>query len=370
MNRKILYRYSSNQFDTGSPKSLVSMIDMLEHTEYEPLFLATGVGPLTKQLNSRNVPVIQSNVVSVSLKKPFELMFTIYEKYKLLKQYDIDIVHINEFGWNLDVVLASKLIGIPVVLHCRNATRIKPTNLNQFACSKILTVSAQLLHELDCSKRIKNKAQVLYNAVNIDRYVAAKTIRSELGFSESDVLICTIAQICHRKGIDVVIDTALRVLKSEATSHFLIVGPEGKGETEYVETCKRRVQDSGLTDNIHFLGSRDDIPEILNSVDIFFLPTRDEPFGRVITEAMAAQVPVVANRIGGIPEIINSEDAGVLVDPSNDDAYYNALTPLIESSIKRKSMGELGFKSLFGRFDEGSIGKQLIEIYDALLAKK
>ena len=286
---------------------------------------------------------------------------------QLFQNKNISIVHINGFGWNLDIVLAARLISIPVVLHCHNATTIRKSNLNRFACNKILAVSNGLLKEVESSGMTRGKGTVLYNSVDTDRYKQAKTIRRELGFKEGDILVCTVAQVCHRKGTDIVIETAKRIVSSNAKVHFLLVGPDGHGESEYADECRKNTLEYGIDKNVHFLGSRSDIPDVLKSVDIMFLPTRYEPFGMVITEAMAANVPVVASAVGGILEIINKPNIGVLLEDINVDKACEALQPLLESSELRTKIGQNGCNSLLGRLDKQAIGSRLMSIYDELL---
>lgn len=365
--RKVLYRYSSAQFDTGSPKSLVAMVDMLRDSAYEPIFLASSEGPLIEELKARNVTVLYDSVESIAVGSPIHAARRICHAASLLRKNQIDVLHMNEFGWNQDIVLAARLLRMPVVLHCRNRTEIRRSNLNRLAASKVLTVSEKMKDSMPGKELIAHKCKALYNSVDTAHFGGASSIREELGYLPTDVVVCTIAQICHRKGTDLLLETAKQLCNEYPSLHFLVVGPVGKGEEAFAKSIQDSAVAAGIADRIRFPGSRCDVADILASVDIFFLPTRAEPFGRVITEAMASRLPVVASRVGGIPEILNTPEIGCLVDPLEPAAFAAALRPLIESSSHRSEMGNRARDSLRQRLDVVAIRKQLIDTYDGLL---
>jgi glycosyltransferase involved in cell wall biosynthesis len=125
----------------------------------------------------------------------------------------------------------------------------------------------------------------------------------------------------------------------------------------------QRIEVSPLRENLIYLGSRADIPDVLASFDVFFLPTRAEPFGMVVIEAMASGLPVVASRVGGIPEIITSPDIGRTVSEPTPAAYAGAIADLLQMGAGIKALGERGRDSLSGRFDLAKMGATLSAVY-------
>jgi glycosyltransferase involved in cell wall biosynthesis len=364
--KRVLFRYSSHQYDTGSPKSLVSMISLLLESNYEPWYLATGKGPLLDKLKSLGVNIIYDNVFELSIKSPWHAIGRIkYYRRKLLS-LKINILHMNEFGWNQDIVLAAKTLNIPVVLHCHNDTKISYQNLNRFAASKVLTVSKKQLEKMENKAMVEGKCDYLYNTLNIPYISQASSIRNILGYTENEIIIGTVAQISHRKGIDIIIETAKLLLPKYERLRFVIVGPTGGREDLYFEEIKQKVVKYELTQKVDFLGSRGDIPDLLATFDLFFLPTRHEPFGMVFTEALAAGLPIVASDVGGIPEIISSSDLGLLVNGVDPKLYSTAIESILNLPDNGFSLGKAGQESLKGRFDEDTIRKKLVGIYDSL----
>jgi glycosyltransferase involved in cell wall biosynthesis len=366
---KVLFRYSSHQLDTGSPKALLATIALLSDTSYQASYLATGNGPLVDELEKRKVPIIKDSVEEISLRKPIRAFQRVMYWRRKLKKENYSLVHMNEFGWSQDIVIAARTLKIPVVLHCHNPTNIHFNNLNRFAASKILTVSKNHLNDIENVHRIKHKCDVLYNTINPEEFASGHSIRSELNIAKDEIVIGTIAQICHRKGVDIFVDCAKKLMEKHHNLRFIVIGPPGKGENSYVQEINDSLNNTTFGHKINFLGSRDDIPDLLATMDIFSLPTRAEPFGMVITEAMAASIPVVASEVGGIPEILSSPKYGFLVKTIDSEHFYKVINSILKSKDLGKDIGICGKNSLIGRFDEASIKRKIVEVYDELLSE-
>ncbi len=345
------------------------MIGLLDRARFEPVYLATGDGPLIDALAAQNVRIVRGEVTSVSYRHPLAALGKALRQARLLRRLEINLLHMNEFGWNQDLVLGAWLRGIPVVLHVHNPASIAFQNLHRFAASKVLTVSEAAKGAVTNFHRIRHKCEVLYNSVDLGRMGRGRPIRESLGLTSQDIVIGTIGQISYRKGIDVVLETARILLPRWPQLKFLLIGPKGIGEEIFADQMMQRAKEPGFAGRVHFLGSRSDIPDLLASMDIFFLPTRAEPFGIVIIEAMAAGVPVVASRVGGIPEIITSNDVGRLVDPISANGFVSAIDEILRLEDQGRRLGERGRRSLLGRVDTRTVGERLQGIYDQLLGR-
>lgn len=365
---KVLYHFSGSGVLTGSPGALLRMIDSLDRKHFEAAFIGSGSGPLAEELQKRGVEIIDGKVGSVSWSAPFQLFSQVRAKRQLLARIGVGIVHMNEPGWNSDLVLAARLARIPVVLHLHNPQVISRRNLNYSIAKKVFLCSAGQLEVIENSQMIKDKLVVLHNAVNVDAFSNGHSIRTQIGLPNDALVIGTVAQIGHRKGIDLFLDTAERLLDRHPQLKFVIVGPQATKEESYFQEVMARLQQGRLKSGVLYLGGRKDIADVLTSFDIFFLPTRAEPFGMVIIEAMAAGVPVVASHVGGIPEIITSDEIGRTVRELTPNAYASAINELVEmGDSHRRKLGERGRTSLAGRFDLASMGKTLKSSYQQLI---
>jgi glycosyltransferase involved in cell wall biosynthesis len=366
---RILYYYPFQQYDTGSPKSLVSMISTLNSNKFEPFFVADNDdGPLNSALRNVGVTILLGRVELISLKRPVAAYKSIHRQIGFLKDHSIQVVHLNHFGWNEDLAIAAKLLGIPVILHLHNSEKILWNNLNRFCAKRVLCCSRTLQGSIENIGLIQGKLTILYNLVDIEWIQTGTPIGKSLNVNKETIVVGTIAQICHRKGIDNLVEVARNVIRECVNVKFLIVGPVGINENEFLKEIELSISKNKLEDHIYFLGSRSDIPDILASFDIFFLPTRVEPFGIVIIEAMASNIPVVASKVGGIPEIITNNKNGYLFEPNDLKGFSSKIVELSESKEVRDVVGKNALKAVSGRFDKSTIGKRLEVIYDSLLS--
>lgn len=365
--KRVLYYYSSLHFDTGSPRALASIIDQLDRAAFQPVFLACGEGPLVDVLKKRNVEIFRGDVSSVSPRKPLRALKQIMKQARLLRDLKIDLIHVNEFGWDLDLVFGARYAKLPVILHLHNPAHIAFQNLNRFVASKVIVVSEFHKTVVTRFDRIAAKTEVLYNAIDLGLFAAGRRNRADLGIPEVAIVAGTVGQICHRKGIDILLDVAGEVIPLFPRLHIVVVGSEGKGETEYAQRMIHRAGHKELDGRVHFVGPRADIPAVLASFDVFVFPTRSEMFSIALIEAMGAGLPVVGTRVGGNPEIVTSPDVGWLVQPGDAKGFSAALEEVLRLPDLGRATGLRGKATLTGKFDQQTSAARLATIYaDAL----
>src|SRR5207247_1656821 len=156
-------------------------------------------------------------------------------------------------------------------------------------------------------ERIRHKCAVLNNPADLAACSRGRSIRPALGLAHDHLVVGTVAQVCRRKGIDLLLDVARILLPEFPRLVFVIAGPVGHQEDAFAERMMQLAQDPAFDGRVRFLGPRGDVPDVLASTDVFFLPTRAEGFPVAVLEAMAAGLPVVASDVGG--------SAGVMPGP-------------------------------------------------------
>jgi glycosyltransferase involved in cell wall biosynthesis len=361
---RVLYYYWSLSFDTGSPKVLVGMIDALDRSRVTPLFWATGDGPLVAQLARRDVELLRGPAGDVSWRRPLQAARRVIGKMRALRRARIDLLHIHEFGWNQDLAIAAWLLRVPVILHVHNPLTVDRQNLHRLIARAVLFVSRAHLEQTEHLRLIASRARVLHNPIDVGHYASGHSRRAELGLAESDVVVLAVGQLVPRKGLDVLIEVARRLLPTNPDLQFLVAGPEKDTHREHAQVLLSRAADPELGGRFRFLGSRSDVPDLLASADIFALPTRDEPFGLVIAEAMAASLPVVATSIGGIPEVVGDSAAGILLEPGDTDGFIREIGRLAASSTERRERGGRGRAQVEREFGYAVFGARLARLYD------
>jgi len=208
-----------------------------------------------------------------------------------------------------------------------------------------------------------NKVFVIHNGVRHDIFFPMDKIktRTSLNFSVDRKIILFIGSLTQIKGIDILL-RAFANMSEKNHSDLVIIG---KGELDY--QLKALAKKLRIESRIHFMGSRkhDEIPLWLNACDVFCLPSRNEGFPTVIVEALACGRPVVATRVGGIPEAITNDTLGILVEPNNTEKLAATLNKALEKEWDYQAIAEYG-----KRFSWNTIAEEYTELYKNVVLKK
>jgi glycosyltransferase involved in cell wall biosynthesis len=346
---------------------LASLIESLDRSIFQPVFCAHEEGPLTEALRTRGVELIYGGGKAIAIRHPIAALTAIWRQAKQLRSWEIDLLHANSVFWNTDLILAAWMLRIPVILHVHNPAVVELRNLNWFAARKVLFCSGFEMSNTVRFARIAHRAEVLHNAIDTAAVRRGVSIRANLGLTDGQVAIGTVAQVGHRKGIDILIETAAVLLRERDDLVFFIAGPVAAGEDEFGRRMQELAAEPALRGRVRFLGSRSDIPDFLASLDIFLLPSRAEPFGIVVIEAMAAGLPVIASKVGGIPEILSSPEIGRLVDPLAPEAFAAVIREILALPERGRQIGQNARFNVAERFDLAAAGRRLKKIYLDLL---
>ena len=208
------------------------------------------------------------------------------------------------------------------------------------------------------------KIQVIYNGVDTDRFAPANTrfrqeIRQRYQLPD-DALVALFVGEYRRKGLATVIE-ALGNLQDKRV-HLLAVG---KGDLPHYQAL---AESAGLSGQATFAGPARDIEHVFGAADFFVFPTYYEPFGMVITEAMASGLPVITSRSAGAAEMIHEGENGLLLDnPSDADELSRKIAALISDSAARKEMGRMARPAASG-YTWDNVAADTLSLYHQSLA--
>ncbi|CAG1003993.1 N-acetyl-alpha-D-glucosaminyl L-malate synthase [Methanosarcinales archaeon] len=209
----------------------------------------------------------------------------------------------------------------------------------------------------------KNKIKVIYNCIDIEHITnynrdIARELKKQFLISDSAIVFGTIGRLSPQKGHEYLINASKIVIKEIPQSLFLFVG---KGENK--DQLIQKINDYNLSEYYRLVGYQENLSDIFTLIDIFVLPSISEGFPFVILEAMAANKPVIATNVGGIPEIITNNINGILVESRDPDALAKAMIMLAKDTKKRNHIAEMGCKKIRENF---SLEKMILatkEIY-------
>jgi glycosyltransferase involved in cell wall biosynthesis len=171
------------------------------------------------------------------------------------------------------------------------------------------------------------------------------------------VVIGTAALLERRKGIDVLLEASARL----STPHRLVVYGDGPLRAELESVARDLVAPT------EFPGFVSDVEEKIAELDVFVLPSRGENLPIAILEAMAAALPVVATRVGGVPEVVVDGETGLLVEPEDAAELAEALDRVASDEAFRQRLGQAGATRIVEHFDARSTARQMVELYRKLV---
>src|SRR6267378_948599 len=186
-------------------------------------------------------------------------------------------------------------------------------------------------------------------------------LRAELGCADPDVVGINVAALSPGKSHEDLL-RATAIASRRAPRLKLWIAGEGPLE----ETLRKEQRTLGLDGTVTFLGFRTDVEALLRAADFFCTPTSSEGLGSSILEAMAAGLPVVATRVGGIPEIVEDGRTGVLVPPSDPAAFAESMVAMAARADLRREMGKSG-REHAGRFSADRTAEGTYVVYRAAL---
>lgn len=208
---------------------------------------------------------------------------------------------------------------------------------------------------LSCLPLQDSKYTVVPNGVDIERFYPRKgsdETKESLGWTGPGLLVGLIGRIDIQKGHREFVEAAAMIHEKHPKVRFVMVGGENSGEkNDSYKTIKSMISEHQLENVITVTGHRKDIPEILNSLDIFCMPSYEENFGNVMLEAMASGSACVGTNSGGTPEMIQEGHSGILVSPKSSEALTGGLLRLIEDDELRKHVADNARRVACEKFD-------------------
>jgi glycosyltransferase involved in cell wall biosynthesis len=165
----------------------------------------------------------------------------------------------------------------------------------------------------------------------------ASRVRRELGLSGETPVIGAVARLVPVKGLRYLVAAMPEILHRCPDTHLIVAG-DGD-QRSGLEALAREL---AVFDRVHFLGFRRDAAAVTAALDVFVLPSLNEGLGRVLVTAMALGVPVVATKVGGVPEVVEDERQGLLVPSADPQALSRAVTVLLTDRAYAASLGMAG----------------------------
>ena len=287
-----------------------------------------------------------------------------------IRDNNIRILHTHNYKSDTLGVLAAKWAGIPIVATAHGFTGINQKVslyekwdrwLLRRLFDTVVVVSDKVLPDI-----AKEKKRVIANGLDLAKFARGGTgraaARRRFGFTDDELVVATAGRLSREKNQALFVAAAADMVKQFSKIKFLIVG---NGPEE--DNLRRQVSGAGLGRHVVFAGLVADMPAVYQAIDIFTLTSLTEGVPLTILEAMAAEVPVVATKVGGIPELIQDGQTGLLAAPENKNDLVAKFSRLIKDPSLRLQLSRAALNFVKAHYSKERMARDYAKVYEEIL---
>ena len=376
----------------GAERSVLELLAGLKaHPEwgYEPyLILPKSSGPFVAEIEKGgyeySVLEIPQSVLKLSRAASLKTFLNallaapemiIYGKQflRILRNERIALIHTNAIKCHLLAAVFGQLATVPVLWHLRDILAEGPTVRLMRLIEKIGRVNL-IANSAATARAYRKHAKipVALNGLNSADYIPKpqRKLSQEFRIDPKIPVIGILGVLARWKGQVEFIEMAKLLSERGIDAHFVIVGDaiyDTEGERGFKQTLLEKVREVGLEKRIHFTGFRQDAVDVINSLDILVHASiRPEPFGRVVAEALACEVPVMASREGGVLEQVSDGISALLFTPGNSSEMALVAQRLLGDEPLRARLKKNGRARFLSTLTHEKYVESVKRVYDEL----
>jgi len=356
----------------GAQKHLIELIKGLDKTKFQPQLCLLEK---SSALANLGIPVYCLNV-----KRIYDIsgINGLSQLVRLIRKEKFDIVHSYLFSENILGTIAAKMAGVKATITSRRDTgmlvqggweHILAYRFTNRWVDKIVCVSDAVKKVALTKEKVSSeKLVVIYNGVDVDKFKVQSSkfkVKASLGIKEDEFVVGMIANFSWVKGHKEFIEAAQIVLREVPNTKFLLIGEGPLKESWQLSaiSCQNR-------DKLLFLGSRQDISELISIMDISVNASYSEGMSNTILESMASGIPVVATAVDGNLETVADNQTGFLVPSKDSQALAQAIIKILRDEALKKRLGENARQRAMGEFSFSGMVEAFEKLYEAELTRK
>src|SRR3989338_2178703 len=329
------------------------------------VIVVSGGGRLVRKLIEMDVRHIE---LPVHKKSPFTIINSIKELEAIIRDEHVDIVHSRSRVPNIIAFFSARHTGARFITtahgYYSNHFISRVTGWARFVIVASSVIGRHMIEDFGVPyERVK----LIPRGVDLDKF----KFNMPSAASKSEYKIGVIGRITPIKGHAFFLQAIARVIRIYPKVKVLVVGDAPNDKPEYLEKLKRLVKQLGIEKFVEFTGAQYDMPKIMSGLDLLVLPsTGREAFGRVIIEAGASGVSVIATRIGGAIEIIEDGHTGVLVRPGDILELVNSIIRVLKDRELSKGLATEARRKIEREYSLEKMTESTIKVYDEAYRKK
>lgn len=372
---KVLFVITKSNFG-GAQKYVYDLATNLPKEQFETAVALGGSGTLIKKLHEQCIRVLPIFSLTRDI-NAFSDLFAFFEIWSIIRLEKPDVVHLNSAKASGLGALAARLAGVPRIIFTAHGWAFNEERpflqrivikffswITVFLANKTVAVSGAVHKDTRNWLFIQNKIITIHNGVEHTEFLSREEARSllfartETQILKDSLIIGTIAELHKNKGLLYAIEAIATLAKNNPSLFYFILGA-GEEQKKLTGLIKQH----GLQERFFLLGFVENAANYLKAFDAFVLPSIKEGLPYVLLEAGLAGLPVIASRVGGIPEIIEDGKTGLLVPPQNADALCEAMLRLSDSPSMRGSFGTALKERVIGDFSLKTMISQTAVLY-------
>ncbi len=355
----------------GGSHAVLTLLGELVHRQYFPTIIHPGLGGVYDAFDRFPVSNHVVPYQQPSWREPLTTSRSILRWVRLIRQSQTNVVYVNEPLTARVVLLAARLCRVPVVVHVH--CDVEPTfarwMYRRMPSPDLFIFNSQALCENAwpnfqvCSPN--SRATVIANGIDLKRF--HPVLRSESDSASSRRLrVGIVANLLPVKAHDCFLKMAAELERRGIAAEYRIVGDETQ-DPQWAASLRSLRDELGLNGCVQFLGYQPDIPAAMNELDVLVCCSHAETFGLCVAEAMACGKPVVATRVGGVPEVMDNGVTGLLVPPNDPMSLADAVAQLLQDSQWRTEMGRCGRDRTMRLFGSDLYAERILSAFEELL---
>ena len=359
----------------GSERNIIQLLEGIDKNKFRLYVARFASAHLAKDMKDKDAAIMNLNgagIYTISGLKNLAFL------KRFVREEEISLILTYHESSDFYGLALSFICNIPVISSRRDMSfKTKPHHRLAYRLvgryfDSVIAVSNAVRREVIKRRWFREgRTFTIYNGINTANYENTHggiTLKKKLGIHPKYPVVGMVANIRKIKGYPYFLEASSIIHRYDRNVQFLIVGNDWTEPGFTITDLKRYGEKIGVSQNLHFLGEREDAADLISLFDVAVLASLSEGLSNVILEYMASSKPVVATEVGGNPEIVVHRETGLLVPPADAQALADAILSILEDEEAALRYGAAGKKRVEDKFGLGKMIREYEDLFERVLS--